>query len=133
MKFLVQFLTAGVLMAVIDSVWLGVVANKFYKGQIGSLLLDKPNVPAAIAFYFIYVFGIVTFVLRPALEANSVSIAALYGALFGFVAYATYDLTNLSTLKGFTTKLAVIDLVWGTVLTAVVATSAFWFIKLWGF
>jgi uncharacterized membrane protein len=126
MKFLVQYLVAGGIMAVIDAFWLSVVANKFYKSQIGSLLLEKPNMTAAVAFYLIYVLGIVMFVLMPALEKGSWSYAALYGALFGFVAYATYDLTNLSTLKGFTTKLVLVDMAWGTILTASVATIAYW-------
>ncbi len=94
-------------MAVIDAVWLTVVANKFYKSQIGSLLLDKPNFAAAILFYLIYVVGIVVFALSPALEDNSWKMALGLGALFGFVAYATYDLTNLSTLKGFPVKVVV--------------------------
>jgi uncharacterized membrane protein len=126
MKFLLQFLTAGGIMAVIDAVWLSVIANKFYKSQIGSLLLDKPNMPAAVIFYLVYVLGIVMFVLRPALEKGSWQYAALYGALFGFVAYATYDLTNLATLKGWTLKLVLVDLAWGALLTAGVATLAYW-------
>jgi uncharacterized membrane protein len=126
MKFLLQFLTAGGIMAVIDAVWLSVIANKFYKSQIGSLLLDKPNMPAAVIFYLVYVLGIVMFVLRPALEKESWQYAALYGALFGFVAYATYDLTNLATLKGWTLKLVLVDLAWGALLTAGVATLAYW-------
>lgn len=129
MKFLVQFLTAGGIMAVIDAVWLSVIANKFYKSQIGSLLLDKPNMSAAVAFYLIYVLGIVMFVLHPALERGSWMYALLYGALFGFVAYATYDLTNLSTLKGFTLKLVLVDLAWGTLLTAAVATLSYWVLQ----
>ena len=123
--FLLRLVVAGGVMGVIDAVWLSVVANKFYKSQIGSLLLDKPNFVPAVLFYIIYVVGIVTFVLAPALEKGSWKYAMGYGALFGLVAYATYDLTNLSTIKGFTTKLVAVDLLWGTVLTAAVATIAF--------
>lgn len=97
------------------------VANKFYKSQIGSLLLDKPNMAPAFIFYGIYVIGIVTFVITPALEKGSLASAIGYGALFGLVAYATYDLTNLATIKGFTTKVVVVDLVWGAFITAAVA------------
>jgi uncharacterized membrane protein len=131
MDFLVRVLVAGGVMGVIDFVWLSFVATKFYKSQIGTLLLEKPNAVAAVIFYVIYVIGIVVFVLSPALEKNSWQHAALYGALFGFVAYATYDLTNLATLKGFTVKLVVVDLVWGTLLTAGVATVSYWIIKQW--
>ncbi len=131
MDFVVKVLVAGGIMGVIDLIWLSFVANKFYKSQIGSLLLEKPNMGAAALFYVIYVVGVVVFVLGPALEKNSWQHAAIYGALFGFVAYATYDLTNLATLKGFTTKLVVVDLIWGAVLTATVATLSYWVIKQW--
>ncbi len=129
--FLIRMLVAGGVMAVIDALWLSVIANKFYKSQIGSLLLEKPNMPAAVLFYFIYVVGIVAFVLSPALEKGSWQHAVGYGALFGFVAYATYDLTNLATLKGWTTKLVVVDLLWGAVLTAGVAGISFWIVQSW--
>lgn len=131
MDFFIKLLVAGGIMGIIDLVWLSFVANKFYKSQIGSLLLEKPNMGAAALFYVIYVVGVVVFVLTPALEKNSWQHAAIYGALFGFVAYATYDLTNLATLKGFTTKLVVVDLIWGAVLTATVATLSYWVIKQW--
>ena len=131
MDFFIKMLVAGGVMGVIDLIWLSFVANKFYKSQIGSLLLEKPNMGAAALFYIIYVVGVVVFVLTPALEKNSWQHAAVYGALFGFVAYATYDLTNLATLKGFTTKLVVVDLIWGAVLTGSVATISYWVIKQW--
>ena len=127
--FIVRFLVAGGIMAVIDAVWLSVIANKFYKSQIGPLLLEKPNMPAAVIFYIIYVVGIVAFVLAPAIEKGSWQYAVGYGALFGFVTYATYDLTNLATLKGWTTKLVVVDLLWGAVLTAGVAGLAYWILQ----
>ena len=76
---------------------------------------------AAVLFYMIYVVGVVTFVISPALEKGSLGYALTRGALFGFVAYATYDLTNLATMKGFTTKVVVVDLAWGAFLTMVVA------------
>ncbi|MFZ1458787.1 MAG: DUF2177 family protein [Candidatus Saccharimonadales bacterium] len=127
--FIVRFLVAGGIMAVIDAVWLSVIANKFYKSQIGPLLLEKPNMPAAVIFYIIYVVGIVAFVLAPAIEKGSWQYAVGYGALFGFVTYATYDLTNLATLKGWTTKLVIVDLLWGAVLTAGVAGLTYWVLQ----
>jgi uncharacterized membrane protein len=129
--FIVRFLIAGGVMAVFDAFWLTVVASKFYKSQIGGLLLEKPNLTAAVIFYVIYVVGIVAFVLSPALEKGSWMYALGYGALFGFVAYATYDLTNLSTLKGFTTKLVVVDMIWGVCLTAAVSAISYGIIKQW--
>jgi uncharacterized membrane protein len=112
-------------MGVLDALWLMFVANKFYKSQIGNLLLDKPNMVPAIIFYVIYVVGVVAFVIAPALEKGSLVHAVGYGALFGLVAYATYDLTNLSTLKGFTSKVVIVDLLWGAFITAAVAGIAY--------
>lgn len=126
--FFVRLLTAGGVMGVLDALWLSVIANKFYKSQIGLLLLDKPNMFAAVLFYIIYVVGIVLFVLNPALEKHSWQHAISHGALFGFVAYATYDLTNLATLKQWPVKLVVVDLLWGALLTAAVAGISFWFL-----
>lgn len=124
-SIVVQLLVTGGVMGLFDYIWLRFVANSFYKSQIGQLLLDKPNMGAAVLFYIIYVVGVVVFVLSPALEKGSLAYAAGYGALFGFVAYATYDLTNLATIKGFTTKLVVVDLIWGALLTAAVASIAY--------
>lgn len=124
-------MVAGGVMAVFDAFWLTVVASKFYKSQIGGLLLEKPNMTAAVIFYVIYVIGIVAFVLSPALEKGSWLYALGYGALFGFVAYATYDLTNLSTLKGFTTKVVIVDMIWGVCLTAAVSVISYGIIKQW--
>jgi uncharacterized membrane protein len=129
--FLIRFLVAGVIMAVIDAVWLSVVANKFYKSQIGPLLLAKPNLSAAVVFYLIYVAGIVAFVVAPAVEKGSWQHALGYGALLGLVAYATYDLTNLATLKGFTVKVVVVDLIWGAFLTGVVSLLTFTVVHKW--
>ncbi|MEO5950284.1 MAG: DUF2177 family protein [Candidatus Saccharimonadales bacterium] len=127
--FIIRFLIAGGVMGVFDAFWLTVVANKFYKSQIGTLLLEKPNMTAAILFYIIYVVGVVVFVISPALEKGSWLYALTYGALFGLVAYATYDLTNLSTIKGFTVKLVVVDLLWGAFLTAGVSVITYAIIR----
>jgi uncharacterized membrane protein len=129
--FIIRIVVAGGVMGIFDAFWLTVVASKFYKSQIGGLLLEKPNMTAAVIFYVIYEIGIVAFVLSPALEKDSWQYALGYGALFGFVAYATYDLTNLSTLKGFTTKLVVVDMIWGVCLTAAVSVISYGIIKQW--
>ena len=130
-EFIIRFLIAGGVMGVLDALWLTVVAGKFYKSQIGSLLLEKPYMTAAVVFYVIYVVGVVAFVLSPALEKGSWLHALGYGALFGFVAYATYDLTNLSTIKGFTLKVVVVDMLWGACLTAAVSALAYGIIRQW--
>ena len=105
----------------IDLVWLGVVAKNFYRQHIGHLMSADVNWPAALLFYAVYIAGIVFFAIKPAFEAGSASRALAYGAFFGFIAYATYDLTNQATMKNWPVLVTVIDLAWGTVLTATVA------------
>ena len=113
---------AAVIMIAIDMVWLTWLGRGFYMQEIGGLLLDKPNLPAALAFYILYSIGVVVIVIAPALEAQSVLRALVYGVIFGLVAYGTYDLTNLAVMKGFTTKIALIDMAWGGFITSL--TSA---------
>jgi uncharacterized membrane protein len=110
---------------VIDLLWLGVVARSFYQEQIGHLLRTNVNWAAAIVFYLVFVSGIVVLVVWPAIEHQSLTRAVLFGALLGLVTYAAYDLTNLATLQGFTLKVALVDLVWGTVLCATVSTLTY--------
>ncbi|NCU30968.1 DUF2177 family protein [Candidatus Saccharibacteria bacterium] len=131
MDIVYKLLVAGGIMGVLDFVWLGYVAKKLYYGEMGNILLDKPNMVAALLFYVIYVVGIVVFVVNPALEKSSLAHAAGYGALFGLVAYATYDLTSLAVVKGFSAKIAVIDLVWGMAITAVVSVGTYLVIQKW--
>lgn len=131
MELLVKLLVTGGVMGLLDFVWLGYLSKKLYASEMGSLLLEKPNMVAALLFYVIYVIGVIVFVVNPALEKGSLMHAAGYGALFGLVAYATYDLTNLAVIKGFTTKIVVIDLLWGTLLTAVGASVAYLVVSRW--
>jgi len=125
MEILVAIIAAGIIMGVLDFIWLGFVAKKVYYGEMGDILLKKPNMVPALIFYAIYVIGTVLLVVEPALVKDSWQHAVGIGALLGFVAYATYDLTNLATLKGFSQKIVVIDLIWGTFITAVVAGGAY--------
>ena len=112
---------AAIMMIAIDMIWLVWLGRGFYMQEIGDLLLDQPNLPAALAFYLLYSIGVVIIVIAPAIEAQSVLKALFYGLLFGLVAYGTYDLTNLAVMKGFTTKIALIDMVWGGLITGVVS------------
>jgi uncharacterized membrane protein len=109
----------------IDMAWLGLVASRFYQSQIG-YLLGPVNWPAAIIFYLLYIAGILIFAVHPALISGSFSKAVLLGALFGFFAYATYDLTNLATVKDWPLLVTVVDLMWGTVLTGSVAAVSYY-------
>lgn len=125
MEIIVAIVAAAVIMGVLDFVWLGFIAKKLYYGEMGDILLKKPNMTAAILFYAIYVVGAVVLVVLPALAESSFLMAIGYGALLGFVAYATYDLTNLATMKGFSKKIVVIDLIWGTFITATVCVGSY--------
>ena len=109
----------------IDYIWLKYVALSFYRGHIGHLMTDKPNLAIALVFYLVYVVGVIVLAVYPALEKQSWTIALLYGGLLGFVAYGTYDITNLATLKGWPPIVAIVDIIWGTVLTASVATISY--------
>lgn len=129
MELLVKLLAVGGIMGILDYVWLGFIAKKLYYAEMGKLLLDKPNMGAALAFYLIYVVGVVVFVLTPALQRESWLYALGMGALFGLVAYATYDLTNLATMKDFPLKIVIIDLLWGMSITAITSVGAYFIVK----
>lgn len=105
----------------IDMVWLGIVAKGFYAKQIGPLMKTEINWIAAFFFYLIFISGLVAFVIAPAVEKGSWLHALLYGALFGLVCYATYDLTNLAVAKGWTLPVTIADLAWGAALAASVS------------
>ena len=105
----------------IDMVWLTVVARGFYRKQLGFLLADQPNWWAAIAFYLLFVAGLLVFVIVPAVEAGSLRKALLLGAFFGLVTYATYDLTNQATVKDWPWILTIVDMTWGAVLATTVS------------
>jgi uncharacterized membrane protein len=116
--FIKLFLIALPVFFVIDMVWLVLVAKKFYQEQIGFLMKPDINWFAAIIFYLLFITGLVIFVISPAVEKHSWVDAILFGALFGLITYATYDLTNLATLKDWPFLVTVVDLIWGTVLAA---------------
>jgi len=108
----------------IDFLWLTKVAPNLYKEQIGHLMAAKPNLGAAGTFYVLYIIGLVVFIVQPAVSKESIAFAATRGALFGLVAYATFDLTSMAVLKDWPLKITVIDLIWGSVLTASVCALA---------
>jgi len=108
-----------------DLLWLGVVARGFYQTHMGHLMKPSVNWAAAVAFYLLFLVGLVVLVILPAVERQSFTDAVLLGALFGLVTYAAYDLTNLATLDGFPLKVALVDLVWGSVLCATISAITF--------
>ena len=105
----------------IDAIWLAVVARGFYRRHLGFLLAEQPNWYAAIAFYLVFVAGIVVFSTGPALSAGSLGRALMLGGFFGLVTYATYDLTNQATVAKWPWIVTAVDLAWGTVLSAIVS------------
>ncbi|MEI8177283.1 DUF2177 family protein [Aestuariivirga sp.] len=120
-QWIILWIAAAVLFLAIDMIWLLWLGRGIYVSEIGNLLRQPPNMGAAGAFYILYVTGLMVMVVWPAVQGGSVGQAVLYGAVLGLVAYGTYDLTNLAVMKDFTTKIAVIDLLWGTVLTGAVS------------
>ena len=110
----------------IDMVWLGLVARGFYRQQLGFLLAPNPNWLAAIVFYLLFIAGILFFVVVPGLEADSLRATLLRAALFGLITYATYDLTNLATIKDWPLLVTVVDMIWGVVLSISVSYVGFW-------
>ena len=109
----------------IDMIWLGLVTKNFYRSQIGTLLKPDVNWTAAIIFYLLFIVGLVLFVITPAINKSSWTYALLFGALFGLVCYATYDLTNFATLKDWPLLVTIVDLVWGAVLAASVSIMTY--------
>lgn len=124
--FIKLYLIAIPVFFVIDILWLGLVARGFYQDQIGPLLRDKVNWGAAVAFYLVFLAGVVVFVVLPAVERQSLQHALVYGALFGLVTYAAYDLTNLAVAKDWPLAVTLVDMAWGTVLTATVSGVTYW-------
>jgi uncharacterized membrane protein len=114
----------------IDFVWLSTMGDRFYRKQLGDMMRPSPDLGVALLFYLVYVVGALVLVVLPAAEKGSLMQAVLGGALLGLVAYGTYDITNLSTLVGWPTVVAVVDMVWGTTLTAVVSTAGY-FVARW--
>lgn len=113
----------------LDMVWLGVVSKDLYRREMGALMRADVNWTAGVLFYLLYIIGIIYFAVVPGVKDSSVAKALLNGALFGFFAYATYDLTGLAVIKNWSLNLTIIDIIWGTVLTASVAVTSFYLAK----
>lgn len=125
MTFVTAYASTALVFAAVDAIWLVLMMERFYRPTLGAILLPRYDLPSAIVYYVIYILGIVFFAVEPAVAVGQLSEAAKNGALFGFFAFATYDLTNKSTLRNWTWKLAIIDIVWGTILTCIAATGGF--------
>lgn len=124
--YLIAYVVTAVAFLAIDSVWLSNMANVFYRPVMGDMLAPGFRLAPAVVFYVIFVFGLVFFAVKPGLLAGSGTVTLVQGALLGFVAYATYDLTNQATLKNWSWTLTIADVVWGTVLSAASAYIGYW-------
>ncbi|OYX13148.1 MAG: hypothetical protein B7Z15_08260 [Rhizobiales bacterium 32-66-8] len=130
MPIALSYVVTLVVFLVIDALWLGTMSEKIYRPLLGDILMDGFRKGPAISFYLIYAAGILIFAVVPALKEGSWNTALLWGALFGFFAYATYDLTNYATLRNWGLTITLIDLAWGTFVTAIGATIAY-FVASW--
>ena len=112
-----------------DMAWLGTMATRFYRPTLGDIAISGVNLPPAMVFYALYPVGLLIFATIPALKSGSITTAVIYGALFGFFTYATYDLTNYATLRNWTLPLTVVDVAWGTILAAITSAVTFWVVS----
>lgn len=126
MNFVKMYLIALVVFVLIDGVWLGFISKNLYSKELSHLLTNTPNWTAAVIFYLLFLVGLVYFVINPGIEQESIKTILISGALFGLITYATYDLTNLATLKEWPVKITIIDLIWGTSLSTVVSTVTYY-------
>ena len=124
-KYFKLYLVSLAAFLAIDLLWLGLVARSFYQQQLGFIMAPNVNWFAAVIFYLLFNVGILFFVVVPGLESGSLKTTLLRAALFGLITYATYDLTNLATLKDWPVLLTVVDMIWGMVLSILVSYLSF--------
>jgi uncharacterized membrane protein len=122
-KYVAAYAGTAIVMVALDMLWLGVIAKPMYQQGIGHLMAEKPNVGVAVVFYLLYALGVVIFAVSPQHNGSSWALTLMMGALFGFFAYATYDLTNLATLRDWPLRLSLIDTGWGTLVSAASAAG----------
>ncbi len=122
--YLIAYAAAGVAFLIIDGLWLGLIAKNFYANNLGELLRKNFLILPGAVFYLVYTAGLVFLAVRPMQPELSLANVALYGAIVGLLSYGTYDMTNLSTLRDWPVVVSVVDLIWGTVLSASVATMS---------
>jgi uncharacterized membrane protein len=125
MHFGIAYVASATVLLILDGIWLSTTTSTFYRPQLGDLLSEKPSLAVAAIFYLVYVVGVVVFAVMPAYAAKSWLTAIGLGALLGLVAYGTYDVTNLSTIKGWPVIVSVVDLAWGVVVTATASVAGY--------
>jgi len=130
MVYLKLYFSTLLVFFAVDMIWLGLVARTFYKKHLGFLMAPEVNWYAALIFYFLFILGVLVFVVIPGIRDNDLTMTLIKAALFGLITYATYDLTNLATVKNWPLLITIIDLIWGMVLTTIVSLAGF-FIGKW--
>ena len=125
-KYLIGYIATGISFAVIDSVWLRTMYTRLYVPEIGAMLMNGMRLGPAVAFYLFYILGIMVFAVGPALHSGKWQTALIQGAMLGFFCYMTYDLTNYATLKVWSLKVTILDMIWGTFLTGSAAVAGYW-------
>lgn len=125
MRIAIAYLATFVTFVALDAVWLSLVAIGQFQRALGTMLLAQPNLYAAAIFYVIFTGGLIFLAVRPALERRSLATTISHGAVVGLTSYATFDLTNLAILRGWTLELALLDMAWGTALSAIAATAGY--------
>jgi uncharacterized membrane protein len=123
--YFIAYLATAVAMLGLDSIWLSLTADTLYRPILGDLMVDHFRIGPAVGFYALYLCGVLFFAVRPALASERLTTALGCGALFGLLAYGTYDLTNQTTLKAWSTAISLADMAWGVFLTAVVASAGY--------
>jgi len=126
MIHLVAYAAALIVFGALDAIWLTTMASRLYRPALGEILLDNLRIAPAVAFYFLYPIGLVVFAAMPAVRSGSAGVALTYGALFGLLAYATYDLTNYATLRNWTLQITIVDLMYGTVVAGLTSVAAYY-------
>lgn len=120
LKYLYLYLITFGIFLIVDLIWLNFIAKNLYQKEIGTLLLKNPNIVPAILFYALFIVALLILVLVPGIQSYTLTKTLLIGAVFGFITYATYDLTNLATLQGWSLKMTIVDLIWGTSVSTLV-------------
>ena len=126
LKYFAVYCSFLITMLAVDLVWLLGIAKSLYRDEMGDLMATEPKLIAGLAFYLLYALGAIIFVIIPALSKQSLIYAVQYGSLFGLFCYMTYDLTNLAVIRDFPTRLAFVDMAWGSFVTALSASVAYW-------
>ncbi|MFZ6734143.1 DUF2177 family protein [Undibacterium sp. Ji42W] len=127
--YLIAYGSSLLSMLALDAAWLTMVMGPLYKSHLGDMMLAQPKIAPAAVFYLLYAMGVVVFAVTPALGQQSWTCALMLSGLLGLIAYATYDLTNLSTLKGWSLTLSLIDIGWGTLMTSIGGTVAYFVVN----